>query len=190
MNQPKILCFAGSKRAGSFNFALAGAMAKQLSLLDCDVTLLSLADYPLPLFDQDDENENGLPEAAVRLAEIMASHQGIFIASPEYNSSLTPLLKNTLDWVSRVPDLDPNPYQSPVFAIGAASPGGLGGMRGLPHLRQVLTAVGALVIPEQVSVGAAMKAFDDKGDLVDPRTSAILSATANRLYQMSRSVGS
>ena len=139
-------------------------MAKQLSLMEQDVTFLSLTDYPLPLFNADDEKEKGLPENAVRLAQMIAQHDGVFIASPEYNGSVTPLLKNMLDWVSRVPPEERHPYHTPVYALGAASPGKLGGMRSLAHLRQIMSALGAIVIPEQISVGSAGSAFDDKGE--------------------------
>ena len=183
MHKPRLLCFAGSIRSGSVNQALAGAMAKKLSLMEMDVTYLSLADYPLPLFNADDEKEKGLPEEAVALAKIMASHDGIFIASPEYNGSVTPLLKNMLDWVSRVPAEARSPYRTPVFAIGAASPGQMGGLRSLAHLRQILVALGAIIVPEQVGIGGAGSAFDNKGDLIDERQSSFLDRCAQSLAQ-------
>ena len=186
MDHPKILCFAGSNRSGGFNKSLAGAMAKQLSLLDCEVTLISLQDYPLPLFDQDEEAEKGVPENAVKLAKLLASHDGVFIASPEYNSSITPLLKNTLDWISRVPNSDPHPFKGPVYAIGGASPGGLGGIRGLAHLRQILVTLGALVLPQQVSVSSAHSAFDEVGDLSDSRAASFLGNVAESLLSHSK----
>lgn len=186
MQQPRILCLAGSNRSGSFNHALAGAMAKQLSLMEMDVTFISLRDYPLPLFDQDDEKEKGLPDHAVTLAELFARQDGIFIASPEYNASLTPLLKNTLDWISRVPARERHPFRNPVFAIGAASPGAMGGMRSLAHLRQVLVSLGAIVLPDQVSVGSAGTAFDDRGDIANERSAAFLLKCADQLITVSR----
>ncbi|SNZ19926.1 NADPH-dependent FMN reductase [Cohaesibacter gelatinilyticus] len=186
MTHSKILCFAGSNRSASFNKSLAGAMAKQLSLLDCEVTLISLQDYPLPLFDQDEEAEKGIPENAIKLAKLLASQDGVFIASPEYNASISPLLKNTIDWISRLPNSDPHPFKNPVYAIGGASPGGLGGIRGLAHLRQVLVALGALVLPQQVSVGSAHSAFDDTGDLSDNRTAAFLGDAAASLLSHSK----
>ena len=186
MRQVRVVCFAGSARSGSYNQALAGAMAKQLSLMEMDVTLLSLVDYPMPLFNQDDEAEKGLPDNAVRLAEFLASHDAVFIASPEYNASVTPLLKNTLDWISRVPASDRHPYQSPVYGIGSASPGKLGGMRSLAHVRQILTALGALVISEQISVGGAATAFDEKGDLKNERDAEFLGKCASKLVQVAQ----
>ncbi|WP_119306073.1 NADPH-dependent FMN reductase [Cohaesibacter haloalkalitolerans] len=184
MQQIRLLCFAGSIRSGSLNQRLAGAMAKELSLLEMDVTFLSLTDYPLPLFNADDEKDKGLPENAVKLARMIAAHDGIFIASPEHNGSVTPLLKNTLDWISRVPVQARGPFSGPVYAIGAASPGKLGGMRSLAHLRDILTALGALTIPEQISVSAAHEAFDAKGSLKDDRDAAFLSACARNLVHL------
>lgn len=186
MQYPRILCFAGSNRAGSFNFSLAGAMAKQLGLMELEVNLISLRDYPLPLFDQDEEAASGLPENALKLAQLLASHDGVFIASPEYNASVTPLLKNTIDWISRVPAQGRHPFRDPVYAIGGASPGALGGMRSLQHLRQILVTLGANVLPDQVSVGSAANAFDEKGDLKDERTMGFLFNSANQLARISR----
>ena len=188
MQQPRILCLASSIRSGSHNQALAGAMAKQLSLMELDVTFLSLTDYPLPLFNADDEASKGLPENAVRLAKHFARHDGVFIASAEYNGSVTPLLKNALDWISRVPPEGRHAYHTPIFAIGAASPGKLGGMRSLSHLRDILTAVGALVIPEQVSISAAHEAFDEKGDLKNDRDAKFLNSCAARLIQVAKRI--
>lgn len=183
MQKARILCFAGSTRSNSFNHALAGTMAKKLSLMEMDVTYISLADYPLPLYNGDDEAEKGLPEEAVNLAKMLSEHDAVFIASPEYNGSITPLLKNTLDWISRVPAGDRHPYRTPIFAIGAASPGAMGGMRSLAHLRQILSALGAIVIPEQISVGSAGKAFDEKGDLTGEREATFLEGCARKLIQ-------
>ncbi|PLW76227.1 NADPH-dependent FMN reductase [Cohaesibacter celericrescens] len=179
----RLLCLAGSTRTDSYNYALAGTMAKQLSLTGINATLISLEDYPLPLFNADDETEKGLPDNAVRLSKLLAQHDGVFIASPEYNASLTPLLKNTLDWISRVPSDGRDPFNTPVFAIGSASPGKLGGMRSLAHLRQILVALGAIVIPEQISIGSAGNAFDDKGDLTGDREAAFLNNCASKLVQ-------
>nr|WP_321455168.1 NAD(P)H-dependent oxidoreductase [uncultured Cohaesibacter sp.] len=184
MQQIRLLCLAGSTRSGSFNQLLAGAMAKELSLLEMDVTFLSLQDYPLPLFNADDEAGSGLPENAVKLAKMLASHDAVFIASPEYNGSLTPLLKNTLDWISRVPKTGRSPFTDPVYAIGSASPGKFGGMRSLAHLRDILSALGALVIPEQLSISMAHQAFDEKGNLSNDRDSMFLGLCAKSLVHI------
>ena len=184
MQQIKLLCFAGSVRSGSFNQTLAGVMAKELSLMEMDVTYLSLVDYALPLFSVEDEAEKGLPENAVKLAKMLAAHDGVFIASPEHNGSVTPLLKNTIDWISRVRLEDRDPFSGPVYAIGAASPGKLGGIRSLAHLRDILSALGALTIPEQVSIGEAHEAFDDKGRLKNDRDAMFLRACAHNLVHI------
>ena len=190
MPHPKILVFAGSIRSGSFNARLAALAAKELTLADADVTLISLADYPLPLYDGDLEAQDGPPEIAVKLKQLFGIQQGIFIASPEYNASVTPLLKNTLDWISRVREGREPPlsaYKNRVFALGAASNGTLGGMRSLMALRQVLElGCGALVIPEQIAVREAASAFDDRDNLKDERAARMLKSVAERLVETAR----
>jgi chromate reductase, NAD(P)H dehydrogenase (quinone) len=190
MNAPKILVFAGSVRIGSFNARLAAAAAKELALAQADVTLISLADYPMPLYDGNLEAASGPPENAVKLKRLMCMQHGVFIASPEYNASITPLLKNTLDWVSRVREGKEAPlaaYRNRVFALGAASNGTYGGMRSLIALRQVLElGCGALVIPEQVAVREAAQAFDEIDNLKDERSVRLLATAINRLVQMAR----
>jgi chromate reductase, NAD(P)H dehydrogenase (quinone) len=171
MRRPKILVFAGSIRTGSFNGRLAALAAKELALLAADVTRISLADYPLPLYDGDAEAAGGAPENAKRLKRQFASHHGIFIASPEYNASITPLLKNTLDWISRVREAGEQPraaFRDRVFALGAASNGTYGGYRSLIALRHVLElGCGALVLPDQVAIRNAGSAFDEAENLRD-----------------------
>jgi chromate reductase, NAD(P)H dehydrogenase (quinone) len=190
MQTPKILVFAGSIRAGSFNARLAAVAAKELTLAEAEVTLISLADYPMPLYDGNLEAASGPPENAFRLKRLMCLQQGVFIASPEYNASITPLLKNTLDWVSRVREGKERPlaaYKERAFALGAASNGTYGGMRSLMALRQVLElGCGALVIPEQVAVREAATAFDDDGNLKDERTAGLLKTVAQRLVELAR----
>jgi NAD(P)H-dependent FMN reductase len=190
MGTPKILVFAGSIRTGSYNGRLAALAAKELALAEADVTSISLADYPMPLYDGNLEAASGPPENAFKLKRLIGVQQGVFIASPEYNASITPLLKNTLDWVSRVREGREPPlaaYKNRVFALGAASNGSYGGMRSLIALRQVLElGCGALVIPEQVAVREAAQAFDEDGHLKDERTTALLKAVVSRLVEMAR----
>ncbi len=184
--RPRLLVFPGSNRAGSYNVRLAGAIVKALSTLECDVTRISLADYPLPLFDADLEKRDGVPENAVRLARLFHEHDGVVAVSPEYNTSLAPLMKNTLDWVSRVPSDQYGklmPYKGKVFAIASTSPGGYGGIRGLNHLRAILVNMGALIISEQVAVANAEKAFGDDDMPVDTRTATHLRAMAKSLVE-------
>lgn len=168
---PKLLFFAGSAREDSYNKKLARLAAHIADANGIAATLADLGDYPMPIYDRDVEIRDGVPENARKLKSLMLVHEGIFIAAPEYNASITPLLKNTLDWVSRVREEGEPPLQvfkTRVFAIASASPGRFGGVRGLITLRQVL-AVGlqALVIAEQVSVPNAADAFDEKGHLKD-----------------------
>ena len=190
MPEPKVLVFAGSLRSGSYNARLAALAARELARAEADVTLISLLDFPMPLYDGNAEAASGPPENAVKLKRLMCVHQGVFIASPEYNASLTPLLKNTLDWVSRVREPREPPlaaYKNRVFAIGAASNGTYGGMRSLMALRHVLElGCGALVIPEQVAVREAANAFDENDGLKDERTAGLLKAVVNRLVEMAR----
>jgi chromate reductase, NAD(P)H dehydrogenase (quinone) len=190
MAAPKILVLAGSIRTGSFNARLAALAAKELALAEADVTLISLADFPMPLYDGDLEAASGPPENAYKLKRLMCLQQGVFIASPEYNASITPLLKNTLDWVSRVREGREPPlaaYKGRAFALGAASNGTYGGMRSLIALRQVLElGCGALVIPEQLAVREAASAFDEMDNLKDERTARVLQAVVNRLIDMAR----
>jgi len=190
MSLPKVLVFAGSIRAHSHNARLAALATKELVLAGADVTRISLVDYPLPLYDGDAEAQSGAPGNAVKLKQLMAQHQGVFIASPEYNASITPLLKNTLDWVSRVRERGEAPlavYKSRVFAIGGASDGAYGAMRSLLALRQVLElGCGALVIPDQIAVMRASEAFDDNDNLKDERAAALLKRVAQRLTDMAR----
>lgn len=160
---PKILAFAGSTRTGSFNrqaldHAVAGARAA-----GAEVTLIDLRDYGMPLYDGDLEASQGLPEAALRLKELFKSHQGLLLACPEYNSSITPLLKNTLDWVSREHEGESGlvPYEGKLAALVAASAGNLGGLRGLRHVREILTTLQVLVIPKQMGLAQADKELAD-----------------------------
>jgi chromate reductase, NAD(P)H dehydrogenase (quinone) len=170
-SQPKILAFAGSTRIDSYNKKLVKIAAAGAQAAEVEVTYLDLRDLPLPLFDEDLEAQEGLPANARTFKDLLISHQGLLIASPEYNSSLTAILKNAIDWASR-----PSPSEAPlaafadkVAAIMSASPGGLGGLRGLPHLRSILGNIGVLVLPSQVAVPKAYEAFNADGSLKDPQ---------------------
>jgi len=192
MSLPKILVFAGSIRTGSHNVRLAALATKELLLAGADVTRISLADYPMPLYDGDLEARSGPPANAVKLKQLMATHQGVFIASPEYNASVTPLLKNTIDWVSRVRERGEAPlavYKNRVFAIGGASDGPYGALRSLMALRQVLElGCGALVIPDQIAVMRASDAFDEMDNLKEERMANLLKRVVQRLTDMAREI--
>jgi NAD(P)H-dependent FMN reductase len=169
MTQTKLLAFAGSARKDSFNKRLV-----QIAAAGADVTVIDLKQFPMPLFDQDLEQEAGVPEHAVRLKQLFVEHDGLLIAAPEYNSSITPLLKNSIDWVSR-PAGDEPPlvaFRGKTAALMSASPGGLGGLRGLVHVRSILASIGVMVLPDQVAVAKAFEAFGEDGQLVDERKQA------------------
>jgi NAD(P)H-dependent FMN reductase len=190
MPAPKILVMSGSIRTGSHNTRLAALATKELTLLDAEVTRISLQDYPLPLYDADHDADMGQPDNALKLKQMIASHHGVFITSPEYSASITPLLKNALDWVSRVRERgDPTyaAYKGRIFAIGATSPGRLGGVRSLMALRQVLElGCGALVIPEQVAIPSAEQAFDEMDNIIDAGMANLLRVELARLVDMAR----
>src|SRR5262247_4892463 len=190
MAAPKILVIPGSLHAKSHNVRLAALVTKELTLADADVTRISLADYPLPIYDADTAEESGPPHNAVTLKRLMSVHQGVFIASPEYNASITPLIKNTIDWISAVRERGDPPlaaYQNRVFALGGASPGRSGATHSLLALRQVL-AVGcrALVIAEQVTVPNAEQAFDERDGLKDARAASQLKVVVRKLLETAR----
>ncbi len=172
MEQPKILAFAGSARTGSFNKKLIPIAAEAAKRAGAQVTVIDLKDYPMPLYDGDLEEREGLPAVAVKLKELFIAHQGLLIASPEYNSGISPLLKNTIDWVSRQASDDEPPlacYRGKVATLMSASPGGLGGLRGLVHVRSILGNIGVLVLPDQIALPKAHEAFNADGSLKDAR---------------------
>lgn len=192
MPVPKILVIPGSVRTGSHNVRLAALAAREFALAGVEVTRVSLLDYPLPLFDSETYDEDGLPRNAVLLQRMMQAHQGVFITSPEYTASVTPLLKNTIDWLSRARSrAEPNyaAFRDRVFAIGSASAGTGGGLRALMALRQILElGCGALVLPEQISVASAVTAFDDRDGLKDESLAARLRILVHRLVELARAV--
>lgn len=179
----KILAFAGSSRKDSVNKKFVAAAAIVAETQGASVTLIDLADYGLPLYNGDLEQE-GYPDNARRLKALFVDHDALLIASPEYNSSITPLLKNTIDWVSR-PDpeaAEPSaPYANKTVALIAASPGGLGGMRALNHLRDIFYNLGCIVLPEAVAMGGAFKAFDEQGNVSDENTLGRLDVLIEKL---------
>ncbi len=187
MSAPKILVIPGSLRSGSHNARLAALATKELTLAEAEVTRISLEDYPLPLFDAD-LAASGPPQAAAQLKRMLMAHQGVFITSPEYSASVSPLLKNAIDWISRVRDGGEPTYaafKNRVFALGSASSGTGGGIRSLMALRQILElGCGALVIPEQVAVPRAEQAFDDMDNLKDESLAAALTASLRRLIAL------
>lgn len=186
----KILAWAGSARSDSFNKKLVRVALRGAEEAGADVTWLDLRDYPLPLYDGDSESANGRPDNAGKLRALFEENDGFLLASPEFNGLLSPIVKNTLDWVSRSAEARPDlsPFQGKVSAIMAASPGPLGGIRGLRSVRELLTNLGVMVLPTQITLGGAFKAFDSAGELLDEaqakrirRLAADLTSTISRL---------
>ena len=180
----RLLFFAGSARKDSINKKLAKLAAELARAQGAEVTLIDLKDFEMPLYDGDLEDEKGLPENARRLKQLFIDHDGFFIASPEYNSSFSPLLKNSLDWISRVgKENEPSliAYTGKIAALAATSPGGLGGLRGLVSLRMMLGNVGVTVIPKQVAIGSGFQAFNDDGGLEDEAQTRMLGSVIDAL---------
>ena len=188
---PKLLMFAGSARTASTNKKLAALAVSTAQKADLDVTLIDLKDFEMPIYDGDLEDDAGLPENAKRLKQLFVEHDGIFIASPEYNSSFSPLLKNALDWISR-PHTENEPplwaYSGKVAALGSVAPGALGGLRGLVPLRMMLGNIGVTVMPNQVAISNGFSAFDDAGALKNEQQSQMLKATLDQLILTPRAM--
>lgn len=170
-NRPKILAFAGSTREASYNKLLVKVAAAGARAAGAEVTYVDLHDLPMPLFDEDLEAKDGMPENARKLKELMVAHDGFLIASPEYNSSITAVLKNAIDWVSRPAPGEPGlvAFTDKVAVIMSASPGGFGGLRGLVHLRSILGNINVFVLPDQKAIPQAFEAFNSDGTMKDPK---------------------
>lgn len=169
----KILAFAGSLREASFNDKLVRIASAAARKAGAEVTYIRLRDYPMPLFDQEIEDASGVPETAQKLKALMIDHDGFLIACPEYNSSITGVLKNAVDWASRKEESDPpgslHAFRGKVVTLMSASPGSLGGLRGLVHVRSIFGNLGSIVLPDQVAVSSADSAFNDDGSLKDKK---------------------
>jgi NAD(P)H-dependent FMN reductase len=180
---PKIIAFAGSARRGSFNQRLVRVAAGGAETAGVPCTLIDLADFRLPIYDQDLEAAEGLPDAAVRLRELFLEHQGLLISTAEYNGSITPLLKNTIDWITRSPEASPDlsAFQGKLAALMSASPGPLGGLRAFSVVRPLLANVGVTVLSDQVTLRAAHEAFDAEGKLLETRQAQRVEALGRKL---------
>jgi chromate reductase, NAD(P)H dehydrogenase (quinone) len=184
MSALKILVIPGSLRTGSLNAQLAAAAVDQLVRAEASVTRLSLGDFPLPIYDGDLETRSGVPKHAVNLKRMIGSHDGVLLVTPEYNSSLPALLKNAIDWVSRVQDAHEargQVFHQRPFAIAAASAGRLGGTRCLAALRLILSACRATVIPNQLALSFAEDAYDEMDRLKHPADIEALKAMVRQL---------
>jgi chromate reductase len=189
MSALKILVIPGSLRTGSHNVRLAAAAVREFARAGVDVTRISLGDFPLPLYDGDLQTRSGVPKPAVNLKRMIGAHHGVLIVTPEYNASVPPLVKNTIDWVSRVQDAQEargQVFRQRTFAIAAASESRLGGARALAALRLVLTACHAAVIPNQFALPFAAEAYDDMDGLKHPADSEALRAMVRQLIDVSQ----
>jgi NAD(P)H-dependent FMN reductase len=189
VSTPKILVIPGSLRTGSHNVKLAAAAAYEFAQAGADVTRLSLGDFPLPIYDGDLQAKSGVPKHAVNLKRMIGAHQGVLLVTPEYNSSVPPLVKNTIDWLSRVQDTNEargQVFRGRPFAIAAASQGRLGGTRALAALRLILSACHATVIPNQLALSFADHAYDDMDRLKNPADIEALKALVRQLINFSQ----
>src|SRR6202042_2997688 len=187
MSALKILVIPGSLRTGSLNARLAAGAAYQFAQGGAEVTRISLGDFPLPIYDGDLQSRFGVPKNAVNLKRMMSAHHGVLIVTPEYNSSVPALVKNTIDWVSRVQDAHEargQVFRERAFAIAAASDNRLGGTPGLAALRLILAACHATVIPNQLALSFAGEAYDDRDRLKHPGDVEALKALARQLIDV------
>lgn len=189
MSALKILVIPGSLRTGSHNARLAAAAAHEFALAGAEVTRISLADFPLPIYDGDLQTKSGVPKHAINLKRMMSAHHGVLIVTPEYNSSVPALVKNTIDWVTRVQDAHETRgqvFRDRAFAIAAASENRLGGTRSLAALRLILSACHAVVIPNQLALSFANEAYDDMDRLKHPADIEALKALVWQLIELSQ----
>jgi chromate reductase, NAD(P)H dehydrogenase (quinone) len=189
MSTLKILVIPGSLRTGSHNVRLAAAATYEFAQAGVDVTRISLGDFPLPIYDGDLQAKSGVPKHAVNLKRMIGAHHGVLFVTPEYNSSVPALVKNTIDWITRVQDpqeLRGQVFRERPFAIAAASEGRLGGTRALAALRLILSACHAIVIPNQLALSFADQAYDDMDRLKNPADIEALRALVRQLIDVSQ----
>ncbi|MFT5424455.1 MAG: chromate reductase [Phycisphaerales bacterium] len=186
---PKLLAFSGSLRKDSFNQRLVHAAADLARAAGAQVTVVSLNDFDLPVFSEDLEAE-GTPEGVTRLKAAMKSHHGFIIACPEYNSSITAALKNAIDWATRPAQGEASLecFSGKVVGLCAASPGALGGVRGLDHVREILSNIMCHVVPPGVAVGGIHEQFNEDGSLKESRSSMMLTLMCENAVQLCRGI--
>ncbi len=189
---PRLLAFAGSARRESWNKLVLAVAVDGARSAGAEVTVVDLADHPMPLYDGDLEAADGLPEHAKELKAEFARHDGLLLACPEYNSSITPLLKNTIDWVSRPVEGEPPlvAFRGKTAGLVAGSPGGLGGLRGLVTVRSILGNIGMVVLPDQMAVPKVHEAFDADGNPTDERIETSLRNVGAELAKLTARVAS
>lgn len=170
--QPKILAFAGSLRKDSCNKKLVKIAAEGAKNAGAEVTYIDLRDFPVPIYDQEIEASEGIPANAQKFKDLLLENQGLLIASPEYNSSISGVLKNLIDWASRPSKKDEAPlvcFKGKAAVLMSASPSQLGGLRGLVHLKAILGNIEVIVLPQQQTIANAYEAFSPEGKLLNER---------------------
>lgn len=184
-NEPTILAFAGSLRKDSLNKKLVRIAAKAAEGAGARVTVIDLKDHPMPIYDGDIEAEQGIPQEALQFKQMLIEHDGFLIASPEYNSGISAALKNAIDWASRPQEGEPRlvAFKGKHAGLMAASPGGLGGIRGLADLRSILANIGVHVLPDFVGVAKANQLIDDSGNLTDDAMREQIEGVGRRLAE-------
>src|SRR5215471_2218872 len=185
----KILVIPGSLRSGSHNVKLAAVAAYEFARAGAEVTRISLGDFPLPIYDGDLQARSGVPKNAINLKRMIGAHHAVLLVTPEYNSSVPPLVKNTIDWITRVQDgheIRGQVFREKPFAIAAASESRLGGTRALAALRLILAACHASVIPNQLALSFADQAYDDMDRLRNPADTEALNALVRQLVEVSQ----
>ena len=187
----KILAFAGSLRSGSFNKKLVRIAADGARAAGAEVTEIDLRDIPMPLYDGDIEREQGLPPNAKLFKRMLMEHHGFLVSTPEYNSAITAVLKNAIDWASRAEPEEPPlvAFKGKVAGVMSASPGNLGGVRSLAMVRAILSHLGVVVVPTQLGIARANEAFDSKGNLKDDHQGDTVRSIGAEVVNFARKLG-
>lgn len=187
-NSVKLLAFSGSARKDSYNTKALKLLVRAAQAAGAKVTVINLSDYSMPIYDGDLESQQSLPENAKKLQALIAEHDGLLIASPEYNGLPTPLLKNVLDWASRPNANNPNSglkiFAGKAAALISTSPSIMGGIRGLPITAQLLTNLGMVVLPEKVAIGNCMEKFNAQGELLDKQLVTLIEQEGSSVYRL------
>ena len=186
----KILALAGSTRKDSFNKKLLKVAAAGATATTADVTIIDLNDLPMPLFDEDLEANEGIPENAMKFKQLLKQSDGILIASPEYNGSYSAVLKNAIDWASRQAEGEKilECFKNKTVTLMSSSPGALGGIRGLTALRTLLSGIGCIVLPRQLALGKAAELFDDSGAVIPEKRQKSVQSLGKELVEFLQSM--
>jgi NAD(P)H-dependent FMN reductase len=186
MNTPKILAFAGSTRKESFNKRLAKIALLAANKAGAETTFIDLHDYNMPLYSEDLLAEHGMPEGVIAFKEMLKNHNGFLITSPEYNGSLTGTLKNAIDWATIKADGEERMacWNGKIAGLLSASPGGLGGIRGLHHLRTILAGIGTFVLPNHLAVSNSTGNLKNEKQITDEKLQIQLESLTHEMVRV------